>query len=170
MSECCRRIIIRLNEIRIERQSVPHMDRHCIHAWIIQSTTVRQSQYVQHVSHKRQTLKWFTKGPTKEPKVSKHSKYPSSNDEATSIMEMNAWTWNSKLKCEYKPLGQSLGSKVNQKVKTKLDIQQEASTIKQEHVLKRTKSKALSKVISWAWEGKGNFKAYNWSSRIKIPY
>ena len=35
MSECCCRNIICLDEARIERQSVPHMDRHCIHAWII---------------------------------------------------------------------------------------------------------------------------------------
>ena len=71
---------------------------------------------------------------------------------------------------EYKPLGQSLGSKVKQKIKTTTNIPHEACLIKQEHVLKRTKSKASSKVITWARYGKGNYKAHNWTSRMKIPY
>jgi hypothetical protein len=50
-------------------------------------------------------------------------------------------------KDENKPLAQRLGSKVGQKVKTELDIQHEATTFTQEHVLKRTKSKSLSKVM-----------------------
>ena len=74
------------------------------------------------------------------------------------------------LKSEYKPLAPRLGSKVRQKVKTATNSQHVAHLIYHEHVLKRTKSKALSKVITWARYGKGNYKAHNWSSRMKIPY
>ena len=68
-----------------------------------------------------------------------------------------------------KPLGQSLGSKVDQKAKTELDIQHESYLINQEQVLKRTKPKSSSKSNSCAKEVKDQFKAYFWSLWMKIP-
>ena len=51
-------------------------------------------------------------------------------------------------KDENKPLAQRLGSKVGQKVKTETKTQHESHLFYHENVLKRTKSKALSKIIS----------------------
>ena len=51
-------------------------------------------------------------------------------------------------KGEYKPLVPRLGSKAKQIVKTEVDIPHEAHLIKQEHVLKRTKSKSQGKAIT----------------------
>jgi hypothetical protein len=50
---------------------------------------------------------------------------------------------------------------MKKKVKTTTKTQHKAHLTKQKDVLKRTKSKALSKVISCAREGKGKFKAHN---------
>ena len=46
-----------------------------------------------------------------------------------------------------KPLGQSLGSKEDQKSKTELQTQHESYLTNQEQVLKRTKPKAIGKFM-----------------------
>jgi len=58
---------------------------------------------------------------------------------------------------------------VNQKAKTELDIQHESYLINQEQILKRTKTKSISKFILCAREVKDKFKAYIWTLRMKIP-
>jgi hypothetical protein len=101
--------------------------------------------------------------------LANNNKWSSSNEGETSTMEMYTWTWNHNSNVSNKPLGQSLGSKVNQKAKIELDIQHESYLINQEQVLKRTKPKSKSKVMWWAREVKGTFRAYIWTLRIKIP-
>jgi hypothetical protein len=88
-----------------------------------QTTVNKQQTIPMYTMYKPKVkLKWVNINLKNTQRLVIKGKYQCSNDGASTTMELGCSTWNQSSNVSHKPLGQSLGSKMEKKFKTGAEI------------------------------------------------